>query len=94
LAARFGAAATGIGTSLHKFRPVRYAFTFVGASVANCSAHPAGLSVKIRAAQHKIRARQTDLSAVLEQNDVFRFGMFAAHLQTMINCFQTNGVTA
>jgi hypothetical protein len=84
--------AASVGATLHKIRAVRHTFAFLGASVANVGAHAAYLRMIVRHPQHKIRARQTNLNAVLKQPDVFGGSVFAAHFQTMTDGFQTNCV--
>jgi hypothetical protein len=95
LAAAFGTPAAGVGASLHNVLHIagRHLLAMLGAPLADISADAAGSGVKIRAADHKIRARLADLHAVLQKLDMFGAGVFAAHLQTMTNGFQTNRVT-
>jgi len=92
LATTFRAFAAGISTTLHKVAAVRHSFAFGGAGFANGGASAAGLPVKLRHSQHKIRARLADLNAVLQKSDVLGGSVFAAYLKTLRNRFQTNGM--
>jgi hypothetical protein len=49
--------------------------------------------VKLRSAEHEIRARLADLGAIGEQTDVVGFGMVAAHLQAVQKGFKANRMT-
>lgn len=61
--AGFGTAVTGIHTSFH-LRVITHPRTGLHAALANLRTDPTGEPVQLRAAEHEVRARLTDLSAV------------------------------
>jgi hypothetical protein len=91
--ARFGARATGGGTSLHMLIVAKLC-AGLGAALANLGADAAGAAVQVRSAQHKVGAGLTDLSTVKQQANVRGLGMLAAHLQAVGNRLKANGMTA
>src|ERR1700732_4165836 len=79
LLATFGAATASIGAFPHLTNPL----TIRGALFADFGALATGEFVKVRAEQHEMRRRPTNLGASHHQGEVLGLGMLIADLQTM-----------
>jgi hypothetical protein len=92
LPAGFGTAAAHLRASPH-LRIVRHLLAFIGASLANLSAHATRQRVLIRSADHEIRAGAADLRAIRQQPNVIPLRMPAALSQAMLDGADADGVT-
>jgi hypothetical protein len=79
LLAACGTATASIGAFPHLTNPL----TIRGASFADFGAFTTGEFVKVRAEQHEMRRRPTNLGASHHQGEVLGLGMLTADLQTM-----------
>jgi len=93
LAARFRAAAAGLGAAAHLGVGVGHLLAIVGAALANLGAHAACQRVLVGTADHEIGAGAADLGAIGEQANVIPLRVPAALSQAMLDGADADGVT-
>jgi hypothetical protein len=92
LPARFGTAAAGVGAAAH-FSIVSHLLAVISAALADFGAHAARQRMKLRPADHEIRAGPADLGAIGQEANVIPRRMPATFPQAMLDRADADGVT-